>query len=61
MGDLRVRPMTAAEQAAARHGARTLALKVFGPNAVARGLHESAGYEITTLQMRKELPDTEDD
>jgi ribosomal protein S18 acetylase RimI-like enzyme len=53
--------LTAAEQAAARHGARSLALNVFGPNAIARGLYESAGYKITTLQMRKELPDADDD
>jgi ribosomal protein S18 acetylase RimI-like enzyme len=53
--------LAAAEQVAARHGARFLALNVFGPNAVARGLYESAGYKITTLQMRKELPDTDDD
>jgi ribosomal protein S18 acetylase RimI-like enzyme len=49
--------LAAAEREAARRGARALALNVFGPNAVARGLYESAGYKVTTLQMRKELTD----
>lgn len=47
--------LAAAEQEAARHGARAIALNVFGTNAVARSLYESAGYEITALQMRKPL------
>jgi len=80
VGDLQVRPMTAAEfgefrsrlirgdaagqvdgllpaaeREAAGRGARAMGLNVFGRNAVARGRYESGGYEITTLQMRKEL------
>jgi GNAT superfamily N-acetyltransferase len=49
--------LAAAEQETVRHGVHAMGLNVFGPNAVARGLYESAGYEITTLQMRKELTD----
>lgn len=44
-----------AEDEAAKHGAKVLGLNVFGPNAVARGLYESAGYEVASLQMRKGL------
>jgi ribosomal protein S18 acetylase RimI-like enzyme len=48
--------MQLAEQEAARHGAATLGLNVFGYNEVARRLYESLGYETTSLQMRKPLP-----
>ncbi|KQN41066.1 N-acetyltransferase [Frigoribacterium sp. Leaf44] len=41
------------EQAAARHGAETLGLNVFGYNEVARHLYESLGYETTAVQMKK--------
>jgi ribosomal protein S18 acetylase RimI-like enzyme len=47
--------MELAEQEAARHGAATLGLNVFGYNTVARQLYESLGYETTSLQMRKPL------
>lgn len=47
--------LAAAEREAARHGVPRIGLNVFGPNAVARSLYESAGYEIVTLQMRKTL------
>ena len=45
--------MQLAEQEAARHGAVTLGLNVFGYNDAARRLYESLGYETTSLQMRK--------
>jgi ribosomal protein S18 acetylase RimI-like enzyme len=47
--------LQAAERETARHGAPSIALNVFGPNTVARRLYESAGYETTSLQMRKSL------
>jgi ribosomal protein S18 acetylase RimI-like enzyme len=47
--------MVLAEQEARRGGARRLGLNVFGTNTVARSLYESLGYEITELQMSKEL------
>jgi ribosomal protein S18 acetylase RimI-like enzyme len=47
--------LTAAEQETARHGVPFLGLNVFGSNETARHLYESAGYEITAVQMRKEL------
>jgi GNAT superfamily N-acetyltransferase len=49
--------LAAAERETLRHGGSALGLNVFGPNAVARRLYESAGYEITTVQMRKDLKD----
>lgn len=45
-----------AEDETARHGVAAIGLNVFGPNAVARSLYESAGYEVISLQMRKALP-----
>jgi ribosomal protein S18 acetylase RimI-like enzyme len=47
----------AAEQEAARHGSTAIGLNVFGANTVARGLYESSGYQITAVNMRKELGD----
>jgi ribosomal protein S18 acetylase RimI-like enzyme len=47
--------LAASELETARRGAKVLGLNVFGPNTVARKLYESAGYEVATLQMRKEL------
>jgi GNAT superfamily N-acetyltransferase len=44
-----------AEQQAARRGATSIGLNVFGGNAVARNLYESSGYQITGINMRKEL------
>jgi ribosomal protein S18 acetylase RimI-like enzyme len=51
--------LRAAERETARHGVRTIGLNVFGPNTVARNLYESAGYEVASLQMHKELPPPE--
>lgn len=47
--------LSAAETAAARHGATWLGLNVFGSNDVARQLYASSGYEIKALQLRKRL------
>jgi ribosomal protein S18 acetylase RimI-like enzyme len=47
--------LAAAEAEAARHGAASIGLNVFGTNAVARSLYESAGYSVATLQMNKPL------
>ena len=47
--------LEAAERETARRGVTTIGLNVFGPNAVARSLYESAGYEVATLQMKKEI------
>ena len=47
--------LQAAEQEAARHGSKTIGLNVFGTNTVARRLYESSGYQITSMNMRKEL------
>jgi len=47
--------LKAAERETARRGVTTIGLNVFGPNAVARSLYESAGYEVATLQMKKEI------
>jgi ribosomal protein S18 acetylase RimI-like enzyme len=48
--------LRAGEQESARHGATAIGLNVFGGNAVARSLYESAGYQVASLTMRKELP-----
>ena len=47
--------LEAAEQEAARRGSKGIGLNVFGPNTVARRLYESSGYEITAINMRKDL------
>ncbi|MGH3260272.1 MAG: GNAT family N-acetyltransferase [Streptosporangiaceae bacterium] len=47
--------LQAAEQEAARGGSQAIGLNVFGTNTVARRLYESAGYEITAMNMRKRL------
>lgn len=47
--------LAAAEAEAASRGATVIALNVFGPNTVARSLYDSAGYEISSIQMRKTL------
>ena len=44
-----------AERQTKAHGVKKLGLNVFGSNKVARNLYESAGYEITSQQMSKEL------
>ena len=45
--------MVLAEEAARAHGASELGLNVFGPNAVARHLYQSLGYETASVIMRK--------
>ncbi len=45
----------AAEERAARHGADSIGLNVFGTNLVARDLYQSAGYSVATMQLRKVL------
>ncbi|MCQ1954482.1 N-acetyltransferase [Arthrobacter sp. zg-Y238] len=45
--------MQLAEGAAAKQGAATLGLNVFGYNTVAHDLYESLGYETVSTQMRK--------
>jgi GNAT superfamily N-acetyltransferase len=47
--------LTAAEAEIRSRGIGSVGLNVFGPNAVARRLYESAGYEVVTQQMRKRL------
>jgi ribosomal protein S18 acetylase RimI-like enzyme len=44
-----------AEDFARSSGATKLELNVFGNNTVARGLYESLGYRISTIQMSKVL------
>jgi hypothetical protein len=45
----------AAELQVKSRGGDSVGLNVFGDNDAARGLYESAGYEITSAVMRKEL------
>ena len=45
----------AAEQQAAQHGSKAIGLNVFGTNTIARRLYDSSGYQITSMNMRKEL------
>ncbi len=47
--------LEAAEDEVRRHGATEIGLNVFGGNHVARGLYETAGYDIASLHMRKRL------
>jgi GNAT superfamily N-acetyltransferase len=47
--------MLVAERLASEDGYDAIALNVFGPNAVARALYASLGYEVTSLQMRKSI------
>ncbi|HWF40657.1 MAG TPA: GNAT family N-acetyltransferase [Acidothermaceae bacterium] len=47
--------MRLAEDFARKGGATKLELNVFGNNSVARGLYESLGYRISTIQMSKVL------
>jgi ribosomal protein S18 acetylase RimI-like enzyme len=46
----------AAEREASARGCAAIGLNVFARNEVARGLYASAGYEATSLQLRKVLP-----
>lgn len=47
--------MEAAEAWALEHGGQRIALDVFGPNVVARGLYDSLGYEVMATSMFKDL------
>jgi GNAT superfamily N-acetyltransferase len=47
--------MAYAEQWAHEHGAREIALNVFGRNTVARGLYSSLGYSERSVSMAKPL------
>ena len=47
--------MQVAEGYVTSQGGTRLALNVFGPNAVARGLYESLGYKTMNIGMRKDL------
>lgn len=48
--------LEAAERVVTEHGVGALELNVFGNNAAALALYGSAGYRVTTQQMRKHLP-----
>ncbi|MEO8094618.1 MAG: GNAT family N-acetyltransferase [Pseudolysinimonas sp.] len=47
--------LAAVERAVADAGVGSLALNVFGNNPTAIGLYDSAGYQTTSIQMRKSL------
>ncbi|WP_410815136.1 GNAT family N-acetyltransferase [Micromonospora sp. 067-2] len=47
--------LTAGERVARERGAHALELNVFGYNTTALTLYGSAGYRVTTQQMRKDL------
>jgi ribosomal protein S18 acetylase RimI-like enzyme len=47
--------LRAAEREVKKHGVESVALNVFGDNAVARQLYESSGYEVASVFMRKRL------
>lgn len=47
--------LQAAEDETRRLGVAAIGLNVFGANSVGLALYESAGYAVTSLQMRKEL------
>jgi ribosomal protein S18 acetylase RimI-like enzyme len=47
--------LAAAEQEAARRGANSIGLNVFGTNMTARALYESADYGVATMQFKKTL------
>jgi ribosomal protein S18 acetylase RimI-like enzyme len=47
--------MEAAEAWALAKGGSRIALNVFGPNAIARGLYDSLGYQVMATSMFKEL------
>jgi GNAT superfamily N-acetyltransferase len=47
--------LSAAEQLITERGISALGLNVFGANEVARNMYASAGYEVVTQQMRKQL------
>ena len=41
---------------AAEHGATSIGLNVFGYNSGAHDLYRSLGYEVTAMQMQRQLP-----
>jgi ribosomal protein S18 acetylase RimI-like enzyme len=47
--------LEAAEREVRARGGHSIALNVFGGNRVAQGLYKSAGYEISSMHMRKPL------
>ena len=47
--------LLALEPLVKQFGATSIALHVFAKNAVARNLYESAGYVVTSLNLRKDL------
>jgi len=47
--------MEAAETWALEQGGQRIALNVFGPNVVARGLYDSLGYQVMATSMFKDL------
>ncbi len=47
--------LKAAEEQTLKNGVSKLGLNVFGSNKIARSLYESAGYDITQIQMSKNL------
>jgi hypothetical protein len=47
--------MQAAEDYVMSQGAKRLALNLFGPNRVARSLHELMGYKVMAIEMRIDL------
>jgi ribosomal protein S18 acetylase RimI-like enzyme len=47
--------LEAAEHEITSRGGDSVGLNVFAGNTVARGLYESAGYEVTAIHMRKSL------
>jgi GNAT superfamily N-acetyltransferase len=47
--------MLAAEEWTRANGGTRVALNVFGPNTVARGLYDSLGYEVMATSMYKDL------
>ena len=47
--------MRLAEAEARSRGMTSLGLNVHGQNTIARDLYESLGYEITALQMKKQV------
>ena len=47
--------LAAAEAEAVVRGVDSIGLNVFGTNSIARGLYESAGYRVSSMQLKKEL------
>ena len=47
--------LAAAEAEALVHGVDLIGLNVFGTNSIARNLYESAGYNVSSIQLKKKL------